>query len=337
VKGNLTKRFFMEWYYAIDGVRREPVSAQEMARLVAAGDVRDDTLVWRAGMGVWQPWSEVAAGAGLPALDGVGSQGMSAGGGGVAAASELTLSPDEFWAGVQQHGYRTSVGSCLSRGFDLYKGAIGGCLAGAWVPQLVTMAAGLVPLVSFVATFLVTPQMNAGMLWSFVRRVRGEPAEIGDVFEGYRRAFGRLALVMLLQLLVLLPFIVGAVVAGGGLAILAQPQVEGTPPEVPWGGVFAVLTLGLLGGAVAIRFLLAPILILDRGYSAGEAMKLSWRLLGRRFWTLVALLVALALVQVAGLLALVIGFVFTLPMYGAALAYLYEDACRAARGAPPAV
>ena len=335
----------MEWYYVIDGDRKGPVSAQEMARLVAAGDVWDDTLVWRAGMGAWQAWGEVASGAGLPAveppaLDGAGSRGMNGtgvGGDETAAATDLMLSPDEFWAGVQQHGYRTSAGGCLSRGFDLYKGALGGCLAGAWVPQLVIIAGSLVPLVSILATFVVSPQMNAGMLWSFVRRVRGQPAEIGDVFEGYRRAFGRLALVMLLQLVVLLPFILVAVVAGGGWAILAQPQVEGTTPEVPWGGVAAILILGLLGGAVAIRFLLAPILILDRGYAAGEAMKLSWRLLGRRFWTLVVLLLALALVQVAGLLALVIGVVFTLPMYGAALAYLYEDACRAARGASPPV
>lgn len=328
----------MEWYYAIDGNRKGPVSAQEMARLVAAGDVRDDTLVWRAGMGAWQPWSEVAASAGLPAVEppALGEAGVGGGGGEAEAAAEVKLSPEEFWAGVQQHGYRTSAGSCLSRGFDLYKRAFGGCLGGAWVPQLIIMAGSAVPVVSFLAAFIVSPQMNAGMLWYFVRRVRGEAAEIGDVFEGYRRAFGPLALVALLQTLVSLPFIAVGALFLGNFAALAQASVGGTPPEMPWGDFFGLFAVGVVAIAVLIRFVLSPILIVDRGYSAGEAMKLSWRLMGKRYWTLVGLGIVLGLIQIAGLLALVIGFVFTVPMIGAALAYLYEDACRSARGVPPA-
>lgn len=56
----------MEWYYTSEGLRVGPVSADEFARLVTAGDVQADTLVWRPGMAAWQPCSEVAATMGLP-------------------------------------------------------------------------------------------------------------------------------------------------------------------------------------------------------------------------------------------------------------------------------
>lgn len=56
----------MEWYYANEGQRHGPVSIDDFARLVAAGTVRPETLVWRAGMGGWQAWAEVAPTVQLP-------------------------------------------------------------------------------------------------------------------------------------------------------------------------------------------------------------------------------------------------------------------------------
>ncbi len=62
----------MQWYYAIDGVRHGPVPTEELVRLVQAGTIRADTLVWRSGMPEWLPYGQVAAssvttGAAMPA------------------------------------------------------------------------------------------------------------------------------------------------------------------------------------------------------------------------------------------------------------------------------
>ena len=59
----------MDWYFANDGQRQGPVSAEAFARSVASGEVRADTLVWRAGMAAWQPWSEVQPTVELPAVE----------------------------------------------------------------------------------------------------------------------------------------------------------------------------------------------------------------------------------------------------------------------------
>ncbi len=47
----------MEWYYANAGQRSGPVDESELQALYAAGQVRRDTLVWKAGMAEWQPLS----------------------------------------------------------------------------------------------------------------------------------------------------------------------------------------------------------------------------------------------------------------------------------------
>ncbi len=49
----------MEWYYANAGQRAGPVDESELHALYAAGQVRRDTLVWKAGMTEWQPLSTV--------------------------------------------------------------------------------------------------------------------------------------------------------------------------------------------------------------------------------------------------------------------------------------
>ncbi len=45
----------MEWYYANAGQRSGPVDESELQALYAGGQLRGDTLVWKAGMGEWQP------------------------------------------------------------------------------------------------------------------------------------------------------------------------------------------------------------------------------------------------------------------------------------------
>jgi hypothetical protein len=49
----------MDWYYAVNDQRMGPVSEAEFLRLIASGEVRPETLVWREGMTAWQPCREV--------------------------------------------------------------------------------------------------------------------------------------------------------------------------------------------------------------------------------------------------------------------------------------
>jgi uncharacterized RDD family membrane protein YckC len=46
----------MNWYYAQAGQQMGPVDENTLRQLAAAGTIRPDTLVWRAGMANWQPY-----------------------------------------------------------------------------------------------------------------------------------------------------------------------------------------------------------------------------------------------------------------------------------------
>jgi len=51
----------MQWYYAINGQRQGPVNQAEFERLVNAGTITPDTLVWRKPMLGWQTLAQVLA------------------------------------------------------------------------------------------------------------------------------------------------------------------------------------------------------------------------------------------------------------------------------------
>ena len=48
----------MTWHYAAGGERHGPVDDTELDRLIAAGAVTGDTLVWHAGLDGWRPLRE---------------------------------------------------------------------------------------------------------------------------------------------------------------------------------------------------------------------------------------------------------------------------------------
>jgi uncharacterized RDD family membrane protein YckC len=61
----------MNWYYVDAGQQAGPITDEQLDELVRAGKVRGDTLVWREGMGNWEPYTKarpdgVAATAPIP-------------------------------------------------------------------------------------------------------------------------------------------------------------------------------------------------------------------------------------------------------------------------------
>lgn len=57
----------MEWYYALDDKQCGPVTETQLTDLLNARAISRDTLVWRNGMGEWQPLHEVRPLAAAPA------------------------------------------------------------------------------------------------------------------------------------------------------------------------------------------------------------------------------------------------------------------------------
>jgi hypothetical protein len=324
----------MDWYYAIKGKRIGPVSEVNFAQLVANDVIRDDTLVWHKGMAEWARWDVVAPASDLPLAARIATMPefpMQA----APADEDASWTADEFWARSQQHIFATSVGGCFSRTWEVYKAAFWPCLGVTALAYLILMAVGFIPVVGLLSIFFVTPQVTAGAYWYFVLRIRGESPGLETLFTGFQQSFGTLAGLGVVQLVVaIVAFVpIGIIVASMGLMHNTEtPPVGGL--AVLGGGLGVALIASVLV-VISLRLILAHIVVIDLGAGMMDALKLSWRIVGRKIWTMIGLMLLMFLLAIAGTLALVIGLLFVMPMFPAMLAQFYEDARNSARGQPP--
>lgn len=309
----------MQWYYAVGSERRGPVETATFNRLVASGTIQPDTLVWRTGMAEWQAWSEVAPLVAdvVDAVDVTPEEPQ-------AETPRPKQTPDEnldddlpmeaLWERIRARGYHTEVGGCLSRGLAVmklnYMEAVGTALLFA---VLIVLSQSL-PVMKWIAGIILVPQLTAGIWWYFLRRIRGLNAEVGNLFAGFKDNFTQLALLGLIQSVLLLPLNMMT------NAIESGPMAQDPRIAMAMFGYMLVMLY------VMIRWQFANIIVMDRGYGAVEALKLSWRIVGLRFWTLLGLTLILSCVMLLGMLALIIGLIFVLPLMFATLTRAYEDA-----------
>lgn len=317
----------MQWYYAVSSERHGPVDTITFNRLVTQGTIVPDTLVWRTGMPEWQPWSVVAP----TVTNMISSEEAHRLPADEAAANapwpdEETVSHDvsadmpmeELWPRIQAQGFHTTIGSCLSRAWTNLKSSYWEAVGTTLLFALLAVGSQMFPLVGMVATFVVVPQLTAGIWWYFIRRSRGEAVSISDLFAGFSRGFVQFVLLALFQFMLLLPLELAA--RHLGLAPGAEMPALNPVMIIP----FLVYTLITI--YVITRWQFAHALVIDRGYSALDAIKLSWRIVGLRFWTIFGLGLVLGCLIMLGLMAFIVGAVLIAPMLFAAMAEAYEDA-----------
>jgi membrane-anchored glycerophosphoryl diester phosphodiesterase (GDPDase) len=179
-----------------------------------------------------------------------------------------------------------------------------------------------------------------GVFYLFIRVNRGERAEVGEMFSGFRRAFGQLFLGVLVQGLVvglcLVPFIVVFILKLiphlGQFQSLAHLQ-PGTPPDAETIAaikslLFATLPVAFICAipatylSVCWKFTLP--LIVDKQMDFGAAMKASWKMVNKHWWLVFGLVILIQVLNFVGLCACCVGVLFAVPIGFAALMIAYE-------------
>lgn len=332
----------MQWFYAINGDRHGPASPEQLASLVADGTVTDETLVWREGFAEWEPWGKVAADNPLPEPSAdIPPPPMMAEADAESTVDTDAWSMDEFSGKLAEQGFSTSVGGCLSRAWENYKSFFGLAIGAVLVAYLVLMVAGFIPLLGMFTGIILGPHINAGVAWIFLKRIRGQEVEFGNVFDGFKRCYVKLLMVGLIQMVaaiaVAMVFVVPIMLLG--IPLGAGGMEPDATPDISAGMSAGVVVLMLMMAAVfvflSVRFLLTQLIAIDRPEGALDSYRLSWRITRGRFWTIFALMLVLVVLSMAGVLALLIGLVFVLPLYGSIIAQLYHDAAESAAGRPP--
>lgn len=300
-----------------DGNEYGPVNREEVCQWIAEGRLNGESRAKAGEEGAFRPlqsFPEFAdaltpkpAGAGIPTI--------------------APLPSREF----QPHDYELDIGGCVAGGYQVFKENFSLLFLTALTLAAIegfVVGLGIIPVVGSLASIvnmIISGPLLGGVYLVFLRAQRGEPAEVGEMFAGFREGFGQLFLGKFIPGLVaglcFLPLIVAAVI------VVALPAVEQHhPPDahrlLVLAPIFLVCLLPVLYLQTCWAFTLP--LIIDKHLDFGAAMKTSWRMVNQHWWQVFILILLIALINFAGAMACGVGLLFSVPIGFGAYIHAYE-------------
>jgi hypothetical protein len=295
-----------EWFHARGGQQSGPVTFDQLKAMARAGELDAKDLVWTSSMSDWQPAGQIEGLVDAPA--GIGAA--------AADPSNPYAAPQSAWdepvpvsGGLPEivpGSDPIDVGACVKRGFELTKRHFGaillvgfvyvvvyfganfifGMIAGLAVPGMAgesgeqTPGAVIGPAIIQIFSSLVSAYLGLGMTRIGLNFVSGKEVTVGQMFGEAGK----------------LPRMIGA-------SILYYLMV--------FGGLLLLIVPGIY---LAIRFMHYSTAIVDRNMGVLESLKYSSSITTNNRLNLFLLGVLSFFIVIAGLLALVVGLVFAIPV-----------------------
>ena len=232
-----------------------PVTADQINAWILEGRANGQTLVQALGSSEWKPVSGLAEFA--TAL------GLKSSAGGPPSLAE-PKDPSALANAVLAKNVTLDIGQCLGRGWRSLLDNSGLFVGAAALVVVMRLALGLIPFVGGIANWILYGALYGGFYLIFLKRLRGEPTGLGELFAGFSQNFPQLMLVG----------IVSQLLIGIGMLFCAIP------------GIYL---------AVAWRFSLP--LAMDKGLEFWPVMEAS-RLVINRYWFQICGLLVIAFLPV---------------------------------------
>ena len=196
--------------------------------------------------------------------------------------------PETIAAEYLRRGATIDIGKAISRGWALVRDNMGVLIGATVLGWLITVGLAFVPVVGWVVGIVVL----GGLDYMFIRRIRGEVVQVGDVFAGFNLAFLHLTLAGLVK----------SLLTSLGFVLCILP------------GIY-----------LGVGYVFALPLVIDKKMEFWPAMEVSRRVVHHHWWSTFALVIVLALIAIVGFLACIVGALVTIPVATASLMYVYED------------
>jgi hypothetical protein len=284
-----------------DGKEYGPVTVEQVQAWIAGGRANLDTQAKRVGESSWQRLGD------FPEFSGATAGAASApppppaatpAAASTAAAGTVRVDPKAYADDLIARAAKLDIGSCLERAWNLLKANFWPIVGTTFVLFIVMLIAQSVPFLGLLVGLLLTGVFYGGLYFFYLKKIRGQPAELGDAFAGFSLAF--------------LPLMLASLV------------------------VTLLTTLGLLllilpGIYLAVSYAFVYMLIVDHKLEFWCAMEVSRRVVTAQWWRVFGLMILGGIIAILGVLGLIIGVFITMPILIGAIAYAYEDLCN-----PPA-
>ncbi|MBX3748878.1 MAG: DUF4339 domain-containing protein [Opitutaceae bacterium] len=285
-----------------DGKEYGPVTVEQVQAWITGGRANLDTQAKRVGEASWQRLGDfpefAAAPAGAASAPPPPAATPAPAPAASGAAGTVHVDPKAYAADLIARAGPLDIGSCLERGWNLLKANFWPLVGTTFVLVAVMMIAQSIPFLGLLVSLLLTGVFYGGLYFYYLKKVRGQPAELGDAFAGFSLAF--------------LPLMLASLV------------------------VTLLTTLGLLllilpGIYLAVSYVFVYLLIVDHKLEFWCAMEVSRRVVTAQWWRMFGLVLLGTIIAVLGVIGLIIGIFITIPIAIGAITYAYEDLCN-----PPA-
>src|ERR1041385_1851123 len=177
-------------YKIIGGDQKEygPVGADELRRWIAEGRLNSQSHARLEGELEWRPLAS------FPEF----TEDFRAQAGGAVPPPGEAMTPagaDMFKTQVLAQRPQKPVGHCLSLSWKLLIANFWLLYEAPFIVWISSIVCNLVPLIGGVLNWALQGVFYGGLYAIFLKRIRGQPAAVGDVFAGFSLAFAQLALV----------------------------------------------------------------------------------------------------------------------------------------------
>lgn len=171
--------------------------------------------------------------------------------------------------------------------------------------------------------------MMCGLYIAFFNIRRGHPIEFGTLFKGFEH-FGQSVVATLIHVVPIMAIIIPAYILFYVVFLVAIMAQGNEPNGLAMMGVFLMiivfwLVVVFVVMLISIGFMFVYPLIVDRGLTGFDAVKLSFKAAMANFWGLLGLVFLNFLLNLAGVLLCVVGVYLLMPVGYAAIAVAYEQ------------
>ncbi len=211
------------------------------------------------------------------------------------------VDPKVYAADLIARAPKLRIGDMIGGSWELLKGNFWPLVGVTFVVMLVQGIANAIPILGVFASFLLTGVFMGGLYFYYLRRLRGEAVEFGDAFAGFTLAFVPLMLAGL----------VSSLLTGIGLLLLVLP------------GIY-----------LAVAWSFTVLLVIDQKLEFWTAMEVSRRVITAQWWRMFGLIILAAIIGMLGVLLLIVGVFFTIPITMGSLVVAYETLCNPPPKAP---
>ena len=234
----------MQWYYTENGKQQGPVELVQLIALAREGRLKPEDLVWNASMGSqWAAASSVTDLFPPPAP---------AAPPGVGAPMAAEANPE--WSDTATFTSASANRDLMAHARTALDGHWGLAIGGLLIYGLIMVALASIPILGQVVGFVISGPLVVGLMLFSMKLSRQAPAEIGQLFEGFKQ-FGNAFVAFLLIMLLVLAWSLPALVVGIGVAAyVVVGAIKNHTPDIGLMLVLILLVIAAVIPAVIARY-----------------------------------------------------------------------------------